>query len=182
MKKEKREREESLWKIPEPFGASLAPVSRDDCPAVRKHREPWPDTLTLFNVWTGSSLPSSFPPAASFSFPFSPSAGKLGDTGGLNAAHSYVLIPVLLPDMGDLSLLDPRAPLQQEHWATLSTHSLLPVTEPDLLSGGSHSKATTVDGWQGCFLLNTWVAPCIHFRHCLWGSLSTGSVDCYKGN
>ena len=125
-KEREREREESLWKIPEPFGASLAPVPRDDCPAVRKHREPWPDTLTLFSVWTGSSLPSSFPPAASFSFPFSPGAGKLGNTGGLKAAHSYLLIPVLLPDTSDLSLLDPRAPLQQEHWATLSRHSLLP--------------------------------------------------------
>ncbi|KAI4580369.1 hypothetical protein MJT46_001737 [Ovis ammon polii x Ovis aries] len=43
-------------------------------------------------------------------YPFSPDAGKLGDTGGLNAAYTYVLIPVLLLDTGDRGLLEPEGP------------------------------------------------------------------------
>ncbi|KAI4591209.1 hypothetical protein MJG53_002258 [Ovis ammon polii x Ovis aries] len=62
-------------------------------------------------------------------YPFSPDAGKLGDTGGLNAAYTYVLIPVLLLDTGDRGLLEPEGPTAEgalDQMTTLSTHSLLP--------------------------------------------------------
>ena len=75
----------------------------------------WVFTVFLFS-------PRSF-------YPFSPDAGKLGDTGGLNAAYTYVLIPVLLLDAGDRGLLEPEGPTAEgalDQMTTLSTHSLLP--------------------------------------------------------
>ncbi|MXQ80386.1 hypothetical protein E5288_WYG006285 [Bos mutus] len=78
---------------------------------------------------TGSQEDRSHDKQRSSFYPFSPGAGKLGDTGGLNAAYKYVLIPALLLDTGDLSLLDPEGPTEAgtlDQMTTLSTHSLLP--------------------------------------------------------
>ena len=61
--KKKRERREACGRCQNHLGPLWPLYSGSDCAAVRKHTEP--DTPTLSNVWTGSSLSSSFPPAAS---------------------------------------------------------------------------------------------------------------------
>lgn len=60
-------------------------------------------------------------------YPFSPDAGKLGDTGGLNAAYTLVLIPVCFWTRVTEACTGARGPTAEEALDQMTTLSAQPT-------------------------------------------------------